>query len=84
MQLIHITCLLILPLLTVHDLNLVHSVQCRCNVIFLHIADENECELGINDCNPETSICVNTLGSFVCHCKKGFVLGVDGRTCEGK
>ena len=47
------------------------------------LADKNECVLGINDCNPETSLCVNTLGSYKCYCKEGFVLGADGRTCEG-
>ena len=47
-------------------------------------ADKDECALGINNCNPETSICVNTLGSYVCYCKEGFVLGADGRTCEGR
>ena len=50
---------------------------------FVH-SDKDECALGINDCNPETSICVNTLGSYVCYCKEGFQLGADGRTCEGR
>lgn len=47
-------------------------------------SDKDECALGINDCNPETSICVNTLGSYVCYCKEGFQLSADGRTCEGR
>ena len=59
---------------TIHTYIMVHD--------FLFV-DKDECALGINDCNPETSICVNTLGSYVCHCKEGFVLGADGRTCEG-
>ena len=70
----------------VHDCNCIISCECH-TVLMVHdflFADKDECELNINDCNPETSICVNTLGSYVCHCKEGFVLGADGRTCEGR
>ena len=70
----------------VHDCNCIISCECH-TVLMVHdflFADKDECDLNINDCNPETSICVNTLGSYVCHCKEGFVLGADGRTCEGR
>ena len=43
--------------------------------------DVNECENETNGCNPELGICVNTIGSFTCHCKPGFT--GDGKNCSG-
>lgn len=35
--------------------------------------DINECDLGLDNCNMLEN-CVNTLGSFTCVCKAGFVM----------
>lgn len=34
-----------------------------------------------NECDPN-ALCINTVGSYVCLCKKGF--SGDGRNCTGK
>lgn len=41
--------------------------------------DYDECLLGIDDCN-ENADCINTDGSYVCSCRKGYA--GDGRKCE--
>ena len=51
--------------------------------------DLNECETGQHNCNPRTSICLNTIGSYKCHCLSGFALTesvnvANDRTCKGK
>ena len=46
------------------------------------ILDVNECDNGTHDCNQEElAICNNTIGSFTCHCKPGFI--GDGKNCSG-
>ena len=42
-------------------------------------SDKDECLLGTDDCNIDTTTCINTIGSFRCQCKEGFV--GDGITC---
>ena len=41
--------------------------------------DINECEL-YNDCHQE---CSNTIGSYQCNCKDGFILNNDTVSCRG-
>ncbi len=36
------------------------------------IVDVNECLSNANNCNDESSSCLNTIGSYVCNCKSGF------------
>ena len=45
--------------------------------------DVDECAEGHVDCNPETSICQNTLGGFVCHCKTGYERKPGEHQCTG-
>ena len=45
------------------------------------LIDLNECENGTNDCDLVLAICKNTIGSFTCHCKPGFI--GDGKSCSG-
>ncbi|XP_053380102.1 uncharacterized protein LOC123547975 [Mercenaria mercenaria] len=41
--------------------------------------DLDECNLGISGCEHQ---CRNTVGSYVCSCKTGYTLAVNGRQCE--
>lgn len=45
------------------------------------IIDINECIANTDDCDQG---CQNTVGSFLCTCRDGYVLSGDGRTCSGK
>ena len=43
------------------------------------ILDINECNEGTANCSQ---VCLNAVGSFVCHCHPGYSLGRDGTTCH--
>ena len=43
--------------------------------------DVNECEISNGGCQH---ICINTDGSYICHCRKGFSLNANAKTCSGK
>ena len=50
-------------------------------MVFIAIfTDIDECTETINGCEQ---ICTDTEGSFVCSCKVGYHLAVDGRSCGG-
>ena len=40
--------------------------------------DVNECAINTDGCDQE---CQNTVGSFECACRNGYVLSGNGRTC---
>jgi hypothetical protein len=61
------------------SLGQIYQVVISCS--FLHI-DLNECTLGTHNCHPTLANCINTPGSFRCHCKAGF--NGDGVNCTGK
>lgn len=42
--------------------------------------DVNECATNNGNC---TTVCTNTIGSYMCSCVTGYVLDVDGSTCDG-
>ena len=44
------------------------------------LTDIDECVLNTDDCS-DFAICTNTIGSYTCACKPGFV--GDGKTCTG-
>ena len=46
--------------------------------------DVNECETAWNDCDAETTECVDTVGSFECQCLKGFEKIDSDKSCYGK
>ena len=39
------------------------------------------CDLGNHGCQHD---CVSTPESYVCRCKKGYVLNLDGKTCSSE
>ena len=43
-------------------------------------SDVDECTVGSHFCDD---ICHNTLGSFTCHCRSGYRLMADLKTCLG-
>ena len=47
-------------------------------VAFVLIPDLNECEVGLDNCDPSAD-CINTQGSFECRCPEGFT--GNGREC---
>ena len=52
------------------------NVGCHC-----FVEDTDECSSGSHDCSAD-AYCNNTVGSFICTCKAGF-LG-DGKKCKSK
>lgn len=40
--------------------------------MFTITTDIDECTMGLSNCG-QSSICLNTIGSFSCHCAKGFI-----------
>jgi len=45
--------------------------------------DRDECDYGESVCGGSDNVCVNTIGSFVCHCKNGYLdVNGDGTTCR--
>eukprot|EP00731_Ephydatia_muelleri_P029850 Em0021g373a len=43
-------------------------------------SDVNECAQN-NSCSPDTTICINTVGSYFCQCRQGFVM-TDTNECK--
>ena len=43
-------------------------------------SDLNECSTGNGGC---LQLCINSIGSYRCSCRPGFVLNSDNRTCSG-
>ena len=48
---------------------------------FYYATDIDECALGTDNCHQR---CINTEGSFVCACSRGFSLMNDGINCARK
>ena len=49
----------------------------------LLFSDIDECEYSdLNICNTENGTCVNSIGSYSCHCNTGYT--GDGSLCNGK
>ena len=45
------------------------------------------CNVDVDECDEDTDgcsqTCTNTVGGFTCGCNDGYVLNVDGTTCDG-
>ena len=50
------------------------------HVTLFYIADVNECAIGSFECSQN---CHNTIGSYICGCDCGYIIDVDGRSCNG-
>lgn len=64
------------------DLLLMRLSKRKFNIKNLHfdlLSDIDECTLLINNCEQ---ICVDTIGSFNCSCRDGFVLNSDQSSCS--
>ena len=45
------------------------------------LLDINECSIDNGYCS---SLCTNTVGSYICSCESGYILEEDGHNCTGK
>ena len=45
------------------------------------LSDINECDLDVALCDH---VCENAYGHFTCGCRDGYILKLDGKTCESK
>ena len=52
-------------------------IKCECNI---HFIDINECDDFLVSCEHS---CINTVGSYECHCENGYQLHSNGRSCNG-
>ena len=50
------------------------------SIIIILISDINECSEGTSGC---AQTCTNTIGSYHCSCRTGFLLASDEYRCEG-
>ena len=48
-------------------------------LLFVLFLEHNECDSGAHQCSPH-ALCLNTEGSYVCHCQPGYT--GDGFTCK--
>ena len=62
-------------------MNQPESFTCECNEGFvgnglvgnqLRCRDLNECHAEKHNCDSDTTVCFNTMGSFICRCKGGY------------
>ncbi|XP_077993149.1 uncharacterized protein LOC144447117 [Glandiceps talaboti] len=67
------------------------SYTCTCNQGFedkdpqilkgRQCIDIDECDYGIDSCDPEGGLCINTYGSYMCGCKNGYTKSDNGIDC---
>ena len=56
------------------------KVQCI-HILLYNFVDVNECTEFLSGCDHN---CINSIGSFSCSCKDGYVLHDNQRSCNGK
>ena len=56
--------------------SLIYNSYCK---LYTASVDINECQDNSNTCHQR---CTNTIGSYYCHCKKGYGLSADMKTCQ--
>ena len=52
-----------------------------CLITFILSLDIDECTMMLDNCNDQTTVCFNTLGSFDCVCRDGYV-NPNGSSCQ--
>lgn len=57
------------------------SVQESAHWAYGVVPDVNECTLGLHKCHPNAT-CYNTLDSYTCKCKRGFVAVNGTKQCK--
>ena len=57
-----------------------HNMYVQNHTYISNHVDIDECSDGTQRCSQ---ICTNTIGSFTCGCNDGYLLDVDGATCNG-
>ena len=65
---------------------LLHTMLMTTHLVFTFVTttDINECELDVDVCsNSSNRVCVDTDGSYICVCERGFLENTDGE-CEGE
>lgn len=51
----------------------------ECRTIDYSVEDIDECVLGLHRCQLDTTVCVNTPGSYECKCKQDDFFGIENR-----
>ena len=54
------------------DYWLLYVRACMCIYVCACVSEVNECAVGGSLLCPNTSLCVNTAGSYHCHCETGY------------
>ena len=54
-----------------------------CTIVYTHFSIDPDIDECINNTHNCTQTCTNTVGGFTCGCNDGYVLNVDGTTCDG-
>ena len=54
------------------------------NIMCAHSVSHQQLDIDECEGEPCEHICENTNGSFKCNCTLGYVLNMDGLTCDGK
>ena len=60
-----------------------NAVVLNCKVTSNCLLDIDECALGMDNCENDTTFCVNTIGYFECLCLPGYV-DPNGTSCQRK
>ena len=58
-----------------------HVLATLCVILLLYTIDIDECLEGQDRC---VQLCQNTIGSYRCNCRSGYIIDVDGTSCDGK
>ena len=60
---------------------LANGLRIKFMYIIMHTSDIDECLEGRHQC---IQVCQNTIGSYSCDCRDGFIIDVNGTSCDGE
>ena len=52
-------------------------------IVAVCVSDVDECQRAGGNRSDCAQLCVNTVGSYTCSCKRGYELANDAKTCAG-